>query len=519
MRRLLLLQGLGYNDTAQVDATRFAIVTMNSRYMPLQAAPSPAPTLDLNSLKRGFFYIAAALLFVAPFSLDPMAFAVGAVVPWLILQLIVRPGLPVAVVYLFLWQWLQIFTRVLQSMVDGESLANGLYGPNVARAYWYMLASLVAMALAVRLVLGRTRLPTPQERTAHYDWRPLDIFTMYVAFLFIAVGVKFAAYVVPALDQPLDAFGRVKVVLLFMLFTTVLTTGRGHNLMWAAAGLELVLGFSGLLSDFKGVFIYLALAALAARVKIKGTTVAVGLAGAAFLIYLALFWTSVKAEYREFATKSSDSQNVKAALDERFGYLGNRIAASGDIDWSFASYALLSRLAYTDIFGSVIGVQETAPDPAFMGQWKDALEHVLKPRFLFPGKAALSDTEVYIRLARGDSSEQLRLGTSISVGYMAENFVDLGFPGMLGGVFVLGLIYALIIRYFMAFKQPWILKEGVVLAFIVGVGQNGVEMSLPKIMGAAFMFFLVYTLLARFVFPTALNWLKGRSQLQQPQLS
>ena len=492
---------------------------MNSRYMPLQVASAPARTFDLNSLKRAFFYIAVGLLFIAPFSQDPMAFAVGAVVPWVILQLIVRPGMPVAVAYLFLWQWLQIFARVLQSIVDGESLANGLYGPNVARAYWYMLASLVAMALAFRFVLGSPKLPTLQERTAHYEWRPLDLFTMYVAFLFIAVGCRFAAYVVPALDQPLDAFSRLKVVLLFLLFGTVLTTGRGQNLLWAAAGLELVLGFSGLLSDFKGVFIYLALAALAARVKIKGTTVAAALVGAVFLMYLALFWTSVKAEYREFATKSSDSQNVKVAFDERFGYLGSRIAASGDIDWSFASYALLARLAYTDIFGSVIGVQETAPEPVFMRQWQDAVEHVLKPRFLFPGKAALSDTEVYIRLARGDASEQLRLGTSISVGYLAENFVDLGFPGMLGGVFVLGLIYALIIRYFMAFNQPWLLKEGVVLAFIVGVGQNGVEMSLPKILGAAVMFFLVYTLLARFVFPQALNWLKGRSGLQQPQLS
>lgn len=519
MRRLLLLQALGYNDTALVAATRFAIVTMNSRYMPLQVAPAPLPTFDLNSLKRVFFYVAVGLLFIAPFAQDPMAFAVGAIVPWVILQLLVRPGMPVAVAYLFLWQWLQIFTRVLQSIVDGESLANGLYGPNVARAYWYMLASLVVMAVAFRFVLGNAKPPTLQERTAHYEWRPIDIFTMYVAFLFIAVGCRYAAYAVSALDQPLDAFGRVKIILLFMLFATVLGTGRGHNFMWAAAGLELVMGFSGLLSDFKGVFIYLALAALAARVKVKGTTVAVGLIGLAFLMYLALFWTSVKAEYREFATKSSDSQNVKAAFDERFGYLGSRLAASGDIDWSLASYALLSRLAYTDIFGSVIGVQETAPEQVFMGQWKDAVEHVLKPRFLFPGKAALSDTEVYVRLARGDASEQLRLGTSISVGYMSENFVDLGFPGMLAGVFGLAVLYAVVIRYFLAFKQPWLLKEGVVLAFIVGVGQNGVEMSLPKILGATVMFFLVYTLLARFVFPTALNWLKGRSGLQQPQLS
>jgi hypothetical protein len=144
---------------------------------------------------------------------------------------------------------------------------------------------------------------------------------------------------------------------------------------------------------------------------------------------------------------------------------------------------------------------------------------VIKPRFLFPGKAPLSDTEVYVRLARGDASEQVRLGTSISVGYMAENFVDLGFPGMLGGIFVLGLMYGVVIRYFMAMRLPWILREGLALGFVYIVAQNGMEMSLPKMLGAAVMYFLVYTLLARFVFPSALGWLKGRSAFRQPQLS
>ena len=144
-RRLLLLPMVSYNDRASRrtrDSQRH--LTMNSRHMPLAVRAAPAPAvLDLNCLKRVFFYIAVALMFFAPFSQDPMAFAVGAAVPWLILQIIARPGMPVAVVYLLIWQWLQIFARLLQSMVDGESLASGLYGPNVARAYWYMLASLV----------------------------------------------------------------------------------------------------------------------------------------------------------------------------------------------------------------------------------------------------------------------------------------------------------------------------------------------------------------------------------------
>jgi hypothetical protein len=382
-----------------------------------------------------------------------------------------------------------------------------------------MLASLVALALALRLVLGSMKPATVQSKMVHLEWRPIDLFMLYVGMLFLSVVCRYAAMMVPALDQPLDAVSRLKVVLLFMLFVTIMTTGRGGNLMVAAVSIEVVLGFSGLLSDFKGVFIYLAVAALAARVRIRGTTILVGIVCGAFLLFLALFWTSVKSEYRELATGSSDSQNVKVDLSTRMGYLGGRLLSPGDIDWNLASYALLSRLAYTDIFGSVIGVQETAPEPGIVRQWQDAVEHVLKPRFLFPDKAALSDTEVYVRLARGDSSEQVRLGTSISVGYMAENFVDFGFPGMLGGIFVLGLIYAVVIRYFMSLRLPWVLREGVVLGFVFSIGANGVEMSLPKIIGATVMFVLVYALLARFVFPMALNWLKRRSGFHQLQLS
>jgi hypothetical protein len=489
---------------------------MNSRSLSQAAS---APRLDLNTLKRAFFYVAIALLFVAPFSQDPMAFAVGAAVPWVLLQIAVRPGLPVAVVFFLLWQWLQTFARVLQSMVDGESLANGLYGPAVGRAYWYMLASLIVLALAARLVLGRLRPPTIEDRRICFEWRPLDLFTLYLGALFVSVVFRYGSMFVPALEQPLDAAAKLKAVTLFMLFVTAMMTKRGGNLVLGAFAAELVLGFSGMQSDFRSVFLYVGLAALAARVQLKGTTVAIGAVAAGFLIFLALFWTSVKAEYREFATASSDSQNIRVALDDRFGYLGNRIASSADMDWQFASYTLLSRLAYTDIFGSVIGVQETAPELVFVRQWQDAFDHVFKPRFLFPDKAALSDTEVYIRLARGDSSEQMRLGTSISVGYIAENFVDFGFPGMLIGIFVLGVVYCLVIRYFMSLRQlPWLLREAIIVGFVANTAINGVEISLPKMLGAIIMYFLVFALISRFALPTVLGWLRGRSDFR-PQHS
>ena len=90
---------------------------------------------------------------------------------------------------------------------------------------------------------------------------------------------------------------------------------------------------------------------------------------------------------------------------------------------------------------------------------------------------------------------------------------------MLGGIFVIGLLYGAIIRYFMSLNFPWMVREGVAAAFVFGVAQNGVEMSLPKILGAAMMFTIVYTLLTRFAFKSVLSWLKERSDIRQAQLS
>jgi hypothetical protein len=172
------------------------------------------------------------------------------------------------------------------------------------------------------------------------------------------------------------------------------------------------------------------------------------------------------------------------------------------------------RFAYVDIFGSVITVQEATPEPQFMRQWSEGLGHVLQPRFLFPNKAPLSDTEIYVRLAKGDPTEEIRQGTSISVGYMAENFADLGFPGMLAGIGVLGLLAGGIYRYFMTRKLPWMVKEGTLLVLVYSVARDGVEISLPKLLGALLMVSAVFLILVRYAYPRVLDWLnrppKGR---------
>ncbi len=92
------------------------------------ARPRPRPAvlrLDYVLLRRASLVLALLLLIVAPFATDPIPFAAGTVVPWLVLRIVGTPILPAAVVYFLLWQWLQVFARVVLSMIDGEEMARG----------------------------------------------------------------------------------------------------------------------------------------------------------------------------------------------------------------------------------------------------------------------------------------------------------------------------------------------------------------------------------------------------------
>jgi hypothetical protein len=467
--------------------------------------------LDYDLLRRAALVFGIVNLLLAPIMVNPLAYAAGGATPWLLLRIIGTPTMPAAAAYLFLWQWMQIFARILQAQIDGEPLGAGIYGVNVTRAYWYMLASLVVMAVAFRVTLSGLRPASHAEAVAHENWRPSDLIIVYFGAIAVSLVFALAGRLAPPLFQAMDVASRLKVVALFVLCTYSFSTGQGMKFMLAAVFFEIAVGFTGFFSDFRGVFIYVAVAAIASRIRWTTMSSIAAVVWITLLLVLALFWTSVKNDYRVYASQSEESQEIKVPLGERMGYLGDKVMSADGIDWSDAAYTLLIRLAYVDIFGAVIGVQETSPEPEPYRQWSEALSHVFQPRFLFPEKPQLLDSEVYMRLARGDPTEQARTGTSISVGYMGENFADFGFPGMLIGIVLLGILLGLVTRFFMSSHLPLMIREGIVMGFIFSMARDGVEVSLPKVLGGMFMFFLVFSLIARFGFPIVVRWLDSRA--------
>lgn len=469
-----------------------------------------APRLDYSMLRKVAFGFGLFFVFISPACPDPLALAAGAFTPWVILRLVGTPTMPAVVAYYLLSQWLQIFARAFLALVDGEPMAQSIFGPWVVNAYWYMLASTVVLAFACKVVLGGIKPPTEENWSAHLYWRPVDVFMVYLGanVLTYMAGFTFGG----ALYQFFDALARFKIMAAFLLFTSVMSVGRGWPFLFTVLGIEILSGMTGLLGDFRGVFVFLGIAALAAQIRWTVRTTGYACLAVFGLVTLALFWTAVKVEYREMATGGGESQAFQTTLSDRVGYMLGRVAGISDIDWGVASKALLERLAYVDITGLVINVDLASAEQQTMRQWNDAFGHVFQPRFLFPDKQALSDTEVFIRLTKADLLENMRGGTSISVGYMAENYVDFGFPGMLGGVLAVGLLVALVIRFFFSFDVPWMVRQGTALAYVYAICGSGLEVSLPKILGTCITFAVAYGLALKFAFPIGQRWLEQRAR-------
>ena len=469
-------------------------------------APPPPLQFDFVFIRKCALYFGAAGVAVAPFVREPLAVAGGGMMPYLLLTIIDTPRMPSIAVFFLLYQWVEVVTRVFIGMVDNEGIGEGLYGANVTRAYWYCFASLLTFAGALRLALGNLPDLPRDQMVAHLSWRPSKLFWAYILIAVVSVPLFYASLISPGLAQPVATLASLKNVALLMLFIMTLSSGRGLTWAFVALAIEAGTGFVGFFSNFKEVFFVFGLAALSARLPLRPVSLLISLFGAAFLVVLLLFWTAIKPEYREMASGGSNIQVVTAPLEERVGFLVQRAFSPGEISWGQAAEALLRRIQAVDYFGATIGTVETSPESGgAFAQWGGVFDHIFRPRILFPDKEALNDIELYERFVRVEVSEEQRSTTSIGVGYLAENFVDFGFPLMLVPVLGLGLLFGVAVRYFLARPVPWIAQE----AFAFGclyAASSGVGSALAKLVGGFILEFLVLALVLKFAFPSYRKW-------------
>ena len=100
-------------------------------------------------------------------------------------------------------------------------------------------------------------------------------------------------------------------------------------------------------------------------------------------------------------------------------------------------------------------------------------------------------------------------GTSISIGYMGESYIDFGVPGMFVPILILGFFWGWMYAFFMSRAQSAIFGYAFATALLIELYQF--EMAGIKMFGGMLMKFMVLSLALYFLEPRLRRWLEGGS--------
>jgi len=448
---------------------------------------------------------AAALLSPNP-GLTAAAFGTLVVV----LPLTWRAGEPPVLLFAVSYQWLQVSMKIFHANLLGIPVASLGFFARTELAIWLSLGGLLVLAAGMRLATLGLAPADPAEAGAELRSFSLErMWAFYVAFFAGKEVIHAVAWRVSGLTQSLLAVADLRWFFFFLFAYGAFSRRRRYDLLALAVALEIVFGFTGFFSAFKEIFFALLIAYLTARPRFgaRNAATVAGFIGA--VMALGVLWMTVRGDYRTYVSQGERSQVVRTEFFERSGHMLSMLLEIDRPALADGIERLAERMAYVDYFAmAALNVPSRIPFEEG-ALWRSAVEHVLKPRLFFPGKPILlSDSELtmkYTGLWLASGAE----GTSISLGYFAESYIDFGPWGMMIPIFLVGFAWGLMYRAFLSRSTAVIYRFAAAVAVLMGANQF--EIYSVKLVGGVLTTFLVFAAWMRWGVPAVDPLLRRRA--------
>jgi hypothetical protein len=183
-------------------------------------------------------------------------------------------------------------------------------------------------------------------------------------------------------------------------------------------------------------------------------------------------------------------------VPERSDQLNKLWELSSALTWNdlvLGMEPMFERLAYVDFLGHTMD-WVPAYRPHEGGQvWLAALQHTFQPRALFPNNPRLPSDSEHTMAYTGLQMASGAQGTSISIGYVGDSYIDFGLRGMFIPIFIIGLLFGLMYAFYLNRARYQIL--GFAFATAVMIQAYKFEVAALKLLGGMLTSFLVLALL------------------------
>lgn len=360
-----------------------------------------------------------------------------------------REAEPPILFVVFLFQWIQASAGVFYANILALPVGDiAKYGGQQDMAIFLLLSGVLILAITIRLTIGPP-IPSLYPRVQAFvsSWPYSSWVSIFaIAWLFSATCAA-AAPIIGGLELPLFTMSQIHwAAFVLLTLATFSVPGRPKGVWLAIFAFEFVLSVGGYFSTFKDVFIYALIGLSASRVRLNVRVVLPAVFLAGILLCLSLVWTAIKGDYRAFVNAGTGQQVVTVDYISSVSELV-RLASDLNLnDISDAADLMVRRFMYFEYFGVVLD-QVPYNVPHANGEiWTEAVIRVFTPRLLFPNKRAINDSDLtnyYTNLELSTDRE----GASISIGYIAEAYIDFGYAFMMIPIAALGALLGLLYRW------------------------------------------------------------------------
>ena len=448
------------------------------------------------------------MLALSLFTVNPIATFFAILFVPFAAKLLWRKNEPPILFFGLIMQWTQVCLKIFYADYLYKDFSNLFtYYQNVDKAYYYSLTSLYIICIGIFVIVHR--LPQLErsdfkKQLEHYELK--KIVTLYLAAIFFTPFLVIFSHALPGLQQFFIKVQDIKWAIFFFFFTYYFVFDKNKKLFYAILTGEIISSLTGYFSSFKDFFIISIL--LYVFVKRTYTYVNYALFGLLILLLfnLAIVWQYVKPEYRNYLSGGARAQVVTVSKTDALEKLYDLTRNTENLKYEDGITNLLDRLTYIDIFSASISYVPLNRPHEHGRLWLDAVKRILMPRILFPEKTSINDSEKTI-IYTGMGFAGAGSGTSISLGYVTESYVDFGFPGMLIPLLMWGMVIGFSYKFILLKSYNKIWGFAFLVPFIFEI--NLFEIALDKLVGSFFAFFLIYLFLNKFVIKRLDNYLKN----------
>lgn len=446
------------------------------------------------------------LLIYAATSTNPVQTAVSVIVPFILIPLLWKKNESPFLFISLMLQWLSINIKVFYANFENLNFAELFVNySEINIAFYYSNIGLLFLALGIFAIIRKFELSeeTYNELALNYDSR--KIVPIYIIVSILYPIISDGSFRFGGLQQPISKLADFKWMVFFVFMLSCLYT-KQFKLFMIIAVAEVIMSLTGFFSGFKDYFLVIfggILIIYGKELKFK-QILPLTVVGAC-LVYMIVIWQFVKPEYRQYLNGGAMTQNNIRTTGESLSKLGEIVSKVDQKSINSGFKQTVDRLSYIDFFSATIDYVPRVIPHTHGRLWGDAVGRVLQPRILFPNKKAIDDSET-TRQYSGMMVAGTEQGASISLGYMTENYIDFGMPGMFISLFVYGLLIGLVYKYVMTSSPDKLIGTAMIIPLFILIYLF--ESALNKLIGGLLMYLLIYELIRRFALKRFLQQIK-----------